>query len=84
MRSPGLKRARPTLAAPLGYMYIVQRGIALYNGRVLTKGKTWGDDMIIRSDDLRLRATCAAFTPSYHRCRFCNHVSGMTTTNHDY
>lgn len=28
---------------PRGYMYIVQRGIAAFRGRVLTKGKVWGD-----------------------------------------
>lgn len=50
----------PSDVAPRGYMYIVQRGIALYNAKVLTKGKVWGDDVILHTESLRVRATARA------------------------
>ena len=43
-----------------GNLYIVQRGIAAYRGRVLTKGKVWGDEMIMESTHLHPRATARA------------------------
>ena len=35
------------LATP-GYFYVIHKGVALYGGRVLTSGKVWGHDMILR------------------------------------
>ena len=32
-----------------GFLYIIHRGIALYGGRVLTAGSTWGEDMLLES-----------------------------------
>lgn len=37
----------PSETVPLGKLYIVHRGIALYGGRVLTAGKVWGEDSVI-------------------------------------
>ena len=37
----------PGELAPPGWLYIVHRGIALFAGRVLTSGRTWGLDSII-------------------------------------
>ena len=39
------------LATP-GYLYIIQRGQALYDGRVLMPGGVWGQDMILRRQSL--------------------------------
>lgn len=38
---------------PVGYLYIVHRGIALYRARLITKGRVWGEDMLLRNDRLR-------------------------------
>ena len=38
---------------PIGYLYIVHRGIALYRARLVTKGRVWGEDMLLHSDRLR-------------------------------
>ena len=35
------------LATP-GFFYVIHKGVALYGGRVLTSGKAWGHDMILR------------------------------------
>jgi len=48
----------PGEIATSGYLYVVHRGIALYGGKVLTMGKVWGEDMILRSSLLR-RPWCA-------------------------
>jgi len=61
----------PNDAAPRGYLYIIQRGVALYKGRVLTKGKVWGEDMILETLSLRLKATARAmnFLEAYYISR---------------
>ena len=48
----------PGELAPLGYMYIINRGLALYAGKLLGAGKVWGSDVILRSEYLRY-AYCA-------------------------
>ena len=70
----------PADIAPRGYMYIVQRGIALYNGKVLTKGGTWGDDMILQSEALRLRATARAMNYLEVCVPAVTDVTDVTTT----
>jgi hypothetical protein len=37
----------PIELAPSGFLYILYRGVVLYNGRVLTRGQTWGEDIIV-------------------------------------
>ena len=44
----------PGETTPLGNMYIVCRGLALYGGRLLGTGKVWGTDVILRAVSLRL------------------------------
>jgi len=48
----------PGELAPLGNLYIVHLGIALYGGRMLMKGKVWGEDVILTSTHLQ-RKWCA-------------------------
>eukprot|EP00966_Prymnesium_polylepis_P141502 3267825-Prymnesium_polylepis.1 len=38
---------------PPGFMYVVRRGKALYDGKVLRTGFLWGEDMIMQSAHLR-------------------------------
>jgi len=44
----------PREQAPLGFMYIINRGIALYCGHMLSSGRVWGDDLLLHSAHLRL------------------------------
>ena len=39
----------PFELAPSGFLYILQRGIAIVGGDLLTKGCTWGEDIILHS-----------------------------------
>jgi hypothetical protein len=61
----------PNDVAPRGYLYIVQRGVALYRGRVMTKGKVWGEDLILETVGLRHKATARAmnFLEAYYLSR---------------
>ena len=61
----------PNDAAPRGYLYIIQRGVALYNGHVLTKGKVWGADIILQTVSLRLKASAYAmnYLETYYTSR---------------
>ena len=43
---------------PIGYLYIVHSGIALYHARIITKGRIWGEDTILHSNSLR-EVACA-------------------------
>jgi hypothetical protein len=43
----------PGEMAPVGRLYIVNRGLAVYAGRVLGVGKVWGEDVILASEKLR-------------------------------
>jgi hypothetical protein len=47
---------------PVGNLYIVHRGLAIYNGKVLSQGKVWGEDMIITNEKFRTEATAWAIT----------------------
>ena len=38
--------------APPGYLYLIQRGIVLYRGRLISSGRIWGEDMILYLIDL--------------------------------
>ena len=57
----------PAELCPHGYMYIVHRGICLYGGKVLTSGKVWGEDMILKSPHLRSNyaARCMTYVEVY-------------------
>ena len=50
----------PSDIAPHGYLFIICRGVALYRGKVLTKGKVFGEDMILFDEKLRSRAAARA------------------------
>lgn len=50
----------PSDIAPQGYLFVIQRGVVLHNGRVLTKGGSFGEDMILQDASLRLAATARA------------------------
>ena len=47
-------RMEPCVFAPgeipeLGRMYVIQRGVVLFGGRVLTSGKVFGEDVIVHN-----------------------------------
>mmetsp|Transcript_23740 Transcript_23740/g.47369 ORF Transcript_23740/g.47369 Transcript_23740/m.47369 type:complete len:853 (-) Transcript_23740:227-2785(-) len=44
----------PGEQASFGYLYIIHRGVALYGGRVMTSGSSFGHDMILRRQSLCL------------------------------
>lgn len=58
LRQPTLVTSCCHAPPPIGYLYIVHRGIALYGGKVLTTGKVWGEDMILFNMSLQ-RTWCA-------------------------
>lgn len=43
----------PKELVPTGELNIVHRGEAMYNGKVLTRGQSWGEDIILSSVKLR-------------------------------
>ena len=45
------------------HFYVIQRGIVLYSARVLTAGKSWGEDFILSNDK--------ALSSSIARGRLC-------------
>ena len=45
-----------------GYLYIINRGLALYGGRVLTAGSVWGEDMLLDSQWLVSKFCARAMT----------------------
>ena len=45
----------PGELAPVGFLYIIHRGFALYIGQMLTSGRVWGDDVLLHSAHLRLK-----------------------------
>jgi len=53
----------PREILPIGNLYIVQRCIALYGGRMLTAGKVWGEDIILTTE--RLQRTWSARAMTY-------------------
>ena len=44
----------------IGFMYIVHRGIAMHNAKLITKGNVWGEDIILSSKVLRSKAQARA------------------------
>lgn len=50
----------PGDAPALGFMYIVHRGLALYQAKVVTKGQVIGSDIILASPQLRSTAQARA------------------------
>ena len=55
----------------LGYMYIVNRGVAVYRARLVTKGRVFGEDMILESPHLRstAQAKCMNYLEVYYISR---------------
>lgn len=45
-----------------GYLYIINRGLALFGGRVLTAGSVWGEDMLLDSHWLVSKYCARAMT----------------------
>ncbi|KAL1503237.1 hypothetical protein AB1Y20_011293 [Prymnesium parvum] len=43
----------PSDLVPRGYLYVVQKGVALYGVRVMFKGSVWGEDMLVANPKLR-------------------------------
>jgi len=43
----------PGDSAPAGYLYIINRGVALYRAKLLGRGRVWGEDFILSSERLR-------------------------------
>lgn len=37
----------PNEICPLGALYIIHKGVALYRGRVYTQGQSWGEDLLM-------------------------------------
>ena len=52
----------PKELCPLGFLYIIHRGLALFEGRLLGSGKVWGEDVILTSAHLRSRHHGRALT----------------------
>ena len=46
-----------------GHFYVIQRGVVLYSARVLTAGKSWGEDFIL-SNEKALASSVARGRPS--------------------
>ena len=44
----------------IGFMYIVHRGVAIYRAKLVTKGRVFGEDMILQSPRLRSNAQAKA------------------------
>jgi len=44
----------------VGFLYIVHRGIAIYRAKLITKGRVFGEDMILSSPQLRSNAQAKA------------------------
>lgn len=70
----------PGDAAPHGLLYIVHDGLALHRGNLLTKGKVWGEDMILRSVHLRHRHLARAL--NYLTCLYMNRLELMSIASH--
>ena len=50
----------PDEMVPPGSLYVLHRGLVLYGGRVISAGQSWGDDMLISREDLRLTFSALA------------------------
>ena len=45
-----------------GHLFIVRRGVALLCGRLLTRGRVWGEDLLLTSKNLRLNDAARAMS----------------------
>lgn len=50
----------PSNLAPKNFLFIMQRGVAIYRGKVLTKGGVWGEDIVLETVALRSKETARA------------------------
>ena len=56
----------PGEIAPKGPLYIVNRGLVLYGGCIYTRGKYWGEDMIVSAASLHVKFCALAM--NYVEC----------------
>ena len=54
----------PGEVLPIGPMYIINRGLSLYGGKCMGRGRTIGDDVIITSEALKLKFSALAVRSS--------------------
>ena len=52
----------PSETPPPSTLFVINRGAALYCGKVLTTGKLWGEDVILSSDKYRSQSVARAMT----------------------
>ena len=52
----------PSETPPPSTLFVINRGAALYCGKVLTTGKLWGEDVILSSDRYRSQSVARAMT----------------------
>jgi len=52
----------PGELAPHGFLYIVHRGVALLNGKMVTSGKVWGEDAVLESERLQRKFSARAMS----------------------
>lgn len=69
----------PHELTPLGFFYVIHRGVALHSGRVLLQGSAWGHDMILERQDLCLFAARAV---TYLEVCKARHVLPSATHTH--
>ena len=48
--------------SPPGFMYILQRGMALWCGRVFKSGRVWGEDILLANEAIQLNVSALAMT----------------------
>jgi len=63
----------PGEETPIGGLYIVSRGLALYGGRVYGQGNVWGEDMILTTQHLKIK----------HNARAMNFLDVFTVTREE-
>ena len=66
----------PTESPPAQCLYVIHRGAVLYEGRLLTKDKCWGDDVILSTD--RYRSSSLARAMTYLEAYSLTHEALMT------
>ena len=69
----------PKELVPTGELNIVHRGEAMYNGKVLTRGQTWGEDIILSS--VRLRKSNPSPNPNPNPTPTPNQVRGIAISS---
>ena len=52
----------PADPAPPGFLYIIHRGVAVYQHKIINAGGCWGEDMILMSEHLKSRYSARALS----------------------